>query len=186
MNPKPAATLQFSILQLDPDDAEPVAALHADNFSRPWPAEDFCRMLTGTGVIGLAAYTTKTGAEPVGFILARLIAGEAEILTLCVAADRRRNGCGASLVARLIEQLARRGGRSLFLEVAEDNAAAKALYRGQGFCEVGRRQNYYHRQDGPDGTALVLKRQIGPGSGETAPEGRARGTGRPRIVSAAS
>ena len=42
---------------------------------------------------------------------------------------------------------------TMFLEVSEANAPARALYRRLGFAEVGRRPRYY--DDGGD--ALVLR-----------------------------
>ena len=47
---------------------------------------------------------------------------------------------------------------SLFLEVAADNAAARALYAEEGFCRVGQRRRYYPG----GGDALVLRRMIDP------------------------
>jgi ribosomal-protein-alanine N-acetyltransferase len=52
------------------------------------------------------------------------------------------------------------GAASLFLEVAEDNAAGRALYDGLGFASVGRRPAYYARPGGPAVAALVLGRSL--------------------------
>jgi ribosomal-protein-alanine N-acetyltransferase len=51
-----------------------------------------------------------------------------------------------------------RGARRLFLEVAESNVGARALYARAGLVEVGRRARYY-----PDGgAALVMARPLSP------------------------
>jgi ribosomal-protein-alanine N-acetyltransferase len=48
----------------------------------------------------------------------------------------------------------------MFLEVAERNGAARALYAAAGFAAAGRRRRYY-----PDGAdALVLRRSLTPSS----------------------
>ena len=44
--------------------------------------------------------------------------------------------------------------------MAEDNAAAIALYRAAGFVEAGRRPGYYPRSDGPAAAALILTLDI--------------------------
>lgn len=48
------------------------------------------------------------------------------------------------------------GATRLFLEVAEDNAAARALYDRLGFEPAGRRPRYYSRPNGPAVDALLL------------------------------
>ena len=52
------------------------------------------------------------------------------------------------------------GAESAFLEVAEGNAVALALYRGVGFAETGRRRAYYAHADRAAEDALVLRRDL--------------------------
>ncbi len=78
-----------------------------------------------------------------GFILCRAAGDEAEILTLAVLPEKRRRGLGYRLLADGLAGAAARGARTMFLEVAEDNIAALALYAGAGFIPVGRRPGYY-------------------------------------------
>ena len=85
-----------------------------------------------------------------GFILVRAAGGEAEILTLAVEPSARRRGLGRAL---LDQALAATAGSPLFLEVAADNAVARALYGAAGFTECGRRTGYY----GAGRDALVLR-----------------------------
>ena len=130
-----------------------LAALHGEAFDAPWDAAAFATLLDQPGV---------SAAEAVdGFILIRTAAGEAEILTLAVRPSARRRGLGADLLAKgLVLALAGGAGR-LFLEVAEDNLAARALYARAGFAEAGRRRGYYARPDGPAADALVLALDLG-------------------------
>jgi ribosomal-protein-alanine N-acetyltransferase len=129
-------------------DAPALAALHAASFPprEAWGADAMGLMLRMPGAFGL----WRPGE---GFVLARAIAGEAEILTLAVAPEARRRGLGAELMAGALAQAAARGAAAMLLEVAADNAAALGLYLGLGFSQVGRRRRYY--ADGRD--ALVLK-----------------------------
>ena len=87
-------------------------------------------------------------------------AGEAEILTLATLAGQRRLGAGRALVQEILVQAAALGAGALFLEVAQTNVAARALYTGLGFLEIGRRERYYPGPVGPI-DALVLRRTLG-------------------------
>ena len=67
----------------------------------------------------------------------------------------RRHGIASGLIDALLERLRKQHARTLFLEVAEDNDAARALYRHIGFREVGRREGYYASKNGA-ADAVVL------------------------------
>lgn len=131
-----------------------MAALHAATFitPRPWSEADIGELLASPFVFALQ--------EPGGFLLGRVVAGEAELLTLAVAPDQRRAGIGRRLVQAFLTEARRRGGESAFLEVAEPNAPARALYSGCGFQPAGRRRGYYHRPDGGQEDALILVRSL--------------------------
>ena len=125
-----------------------LAGIHAAAFSAPWDAKAFEALLDQTGVFVIE--------ERDGFILLRGVADEAEILTLAVRPEARRRGLGARLVGEGATTAAGRGAARLFLEVADDNAAALALYARAGFAEAGRRPGYYARPDGGRQDALIL------------------------------
>ena len=96
------------------------------------------------------------GPMPRGMAMLRVTADEAEVLTIAVLPAARGRGVGAALLEEAVAESARRGAARMFLEVAEGNAAARALYDRQGFAPVGRRRDYY-----PDGShALVLSRAL--------------------------
>jgi ribosomal-protein-alanine N-acetyltransferase len=128
------------------DDRPVLAALHARSFMKAWDARAVGALLETPG-------TTALIAADRGFAMIRVAAGEAEILTLCVAPEARRAGLGARLLGAAAEAASAQGAREMFLEVAESNKAARALYARAGFVEVGRRRSYYDA--GED--ALVLR-----------------------------
>ncbi len=142
-----------------PADARLMAALHAPAFPKePWPADAMATMLESPGVFGLIIAAASPGPAPTpaqGFILCRMAADEGEVLTLAVLPEMRRRGLGARLLERAQATLATCGITTLFLEVAEDNPAALALYQGSGFTQIGRRPHYYQRGAGRV-AALVL------------------------------
>lgn len=129
-----------------------LAAIHAEAFAgphdAPWSEAAFAALLEQPGVFALESAD--------GFILMRAVADEAEILTLAVRPAARRGGQGARLVGEGVLAAAARGASRVFLEVAEDNAAARGLYAGAGFVEAGRRPGYYAGTDGGRRDALLL------------------------------
>ena len=135
-------------------DAAAIAALHKASFQRGWGEDEIRRLLMENTVV---AHRAIIGGTMIGFILSRLAAGEAEILSIAIAPARRGRGYARPLLDLHLRRLAGLGARSVFLEVDADNAAARALYRRAGFYDVGRRQSYY--QSGA--SALVLRRDLG-------------------------
>jgi ribosomal-protein-alanine N-acetyltransferase len=137
-------------------EAPALAALHAAAFppAERWGADAIRLMLELPGGFGLRI-------EGAGFVLARVAADEAEILTLAVAPEARRRGHAGALLAGAMAAAAAHGAVTMFLEVSEHNLAARALYAMAGFAEAGRRRRYY--ADGAD--ALVLRSSLVEPSG---------------------
>ncbi len=100
--------------------------------------------------------------QPVGFVLCRRAADEGEILSMGVVPEERRRGLGRRLVAAALEAASAAGAESLYLEVAEDNRAARGLYQKLGFSPVGRRKGYYRKLPRPGLDALILVHRFSP------------------------
>ncbi len=141
---------RYRIRQASPADADALSVLERRCFSDPWSAEGFREVLSTSICFGLVA---AAGKELEGYFLARLLVGEAEVLNLAVNPDHRRRGIGRALLKAGLSELRLRGGREVFLEVRESNAAARAMYLELGFRVVGARQRYYRQ---PVEDALVL------------------------------
>jgi ribosomal-protein-alanine N-acetyltransferase len=92
----------------------------------------------------------------IGFVIGQLAADEAEILSIGVSPNWQRAGLGARLVEGLARAARRGEAKRIFLEVAEDNAPAIALYNKLGFVTAGRRKRYYERPGGEAIDALTL------------------------------
>lgn len=126
-------------------------------FGEAWTGPQCAGLLPMPGVwLSLA----MDGDEVVGFALARVVAGEAELLLLAVKRSAQRRGIGQSLLDRFTDIAKSRGAHRLHLEVREGNRAI-TLYRRAGFSEVGRRRNYYNGRDGEVYDALTLARSTG-------------------------
>jgi len=137
-----------------PADARALAALHGASFHRGWSDDELERLLIDRNVV---AHRATVGGQLVGFILARLAADEAEILSVAVASSWRGKGLARQLLDLNLRRLAGLGTHAVFLEVDEGNAPARALYQRAGFRDVGRREGYY---SGPGAAALILRRDL--------------------------
>jgi ribosomal-protein-alanine N-acetyltransferase len=138
-------------------DSDLLARLHSDVFPDAWPAEAFASLLARDEVLVLLAARGDT-ARAEGFILLRTVAGEAEVLTFCVANRAQRCGLGTALLDAACAAAHARGATALFLEVGENNTAARALYQKEGFIVVGRRAAYY--QHGPEAADAIVMRRL--------------------------
>jgi ribosomal-protein-alanine N-acetyltransferase len=144
-----------------------VAALHGCCFDDSWNAFTVGQVMRMPGAFGYIAVLPgridSADDTPIGFALASGAADERELLSIGVLPEYRRSGIGRQLVETIIAESTNRGAARLFLEVAEDNAAAQRLYRNLGFFAVGRRPGYYRRKSGPAVAALTLRRNLGGG-----------------------
>ena len=142
-----------------PAHVELVAALMVASAGEAWSAREVGRVLAMPGALGLIA--TQLGeSEPVGFALSLWAGGECELLSIGVLPERRRAGVARALLAEAVSRAADAGARRMVLEVAEDNAAARAFYDAAGFSTAGRREGYYRAPESTPRDALILDRPI--------------------------
>jgi len=120
-------------------DAPDCAQLHAQCFDRPWSHKSFVDILGDPKTFGF-------GLESEGYVICRSVLDEAELLTICTATHKRRTGLAYRLIGAAIADCQELNVRRFFLEVAETNIAARALYLKMGFVETGMRPNYYGRE----------------------------------------
>jgi len=138
------------------DAASALARLHETAFGDHWSAADIDGLLRSPGVFALSG---ALAGEAAGFILCRVAADEAEVLTLAVAPAMRRRGVAGALLDQATVVALAAGAKAMFLEVATDNPGAMALYRGRAFEQVGRRPGYFSRL-GEAVAALIMRRDL--------------------------
>ncbi len=134
-------------------DIPALAKLHQICFEAGWSEESLRQSMTTAGAMTLVA--ERDGGLR-AFVVVRVIAGEAEIITLCTAPHWRRKMLADKLLTALRGFLRGQAVSRLHLEVAADNAAAQALYARQGFRESGRRKSYYARESGTACDAILM------------------------------
>jgi ribosomal-protein-alanine N-acetyltransferase len=141
-----------------PQDAAAIAAIHGASFQRGWGEDEIYRLLAEKNVVAHRATIGRArNCRVIGFILSRLAAGEAEILSVAIAPAWRGRKLARPLLDLHLRRLAGLGARTVFLEVSERNMPATRLYRRAGFRDVGKRERYYEG----GATALVMRRDIG-------------------------
>lgn len=140
---------RFRIRPAELTDVPAIHAIEQRVFADPWSTQDF------RDCVSFALFlVAEEHAQIAGYVVALDAADEGEILNLAVAEGGRRRGLGRALVEAIVAALSERGVRQVYLEVRESNAAARALYAGFGFKDVGRRKAYYRR---PVEDAIVLR-----------------------------
>jgi len=126
-------------------------------FGEMWNGNQVSGALTSADRVGEIALRS---GQVIGFSLARYAAEEAELLLVAVLPACRRQGVGAALIARALDQVRGLGAQTIFLEVREANRAAAVLYARQGFEPVGRRKGYYGGTDRGRHDAITMRRSV--------------------------
>jgi hypothetical protein len=99
----------MTVVPVHPLDATWLAALHRACFPHdPWDSAAWETLLRQPGVVGWALVDEEV---PVGFVLARHVADEAEILTIGIVPGHRRSGGGACCSAMRPQTCRRRSIR---------------------------------------------------------------------------
>ena len=123
-----------------------------------WVAEDYLRVANGE----MAGWVAEEDGRVLGFLIARRIMSDMEVLNLAVEAAARGSGIGSSLLQRSLEWANEFQAERAILEVRESNLSALHFYERRGFQAVGRRPRYY---TSPVEDALVLSKSLLPVAG---------------------
>ncbi len=134
-------------------DMPEVLEIERHSFEFPWSDEDFVRCLRQRNCIGMVA---EHEDRVVGYMIYELQKNRIHVLNFAVAADRRRQGVGSQMVAKLIAKLSAQGRTRILLEVRETNLPAQLFFRENGFRAVSVLRNYY--EDTPEDAYLMQYR----------------------------
>ena len=141
----------WTIRKMTEEDVAAVAALEAENFSRPWSYDAFFQTLSDENYIVLIAKETDAF---LGYCVLLCTGEEADITNVCTAPEARGKGVATEMMTALMEAGKERGVAEFFLEVRESNTPARKLYTKLGFEEIGLRKNYYEE---PREHAVLMK-----------------------------
>ena len=134
------------------ENAASIAALESECLECPWSEKQIAESIESPGYTFFVACLGGTFA---GYIGIEWCLDEGNICNVAVSPNARRAGVATALVEALVDEAKRRGAVRLFLEVNENNAAAKSLYDKFGFTVSYRRPNYYGSE-----AAFVMVKEI--------------------------
>lgn len=146
-------------------DSSRIAAIHAESFAIGWDRSEIERMILDGHVTDVMISRAPIGEVVTGFAISRVVLDEAELLTIALDSEVRGRGFSESLLDRHSQRVRQAGATSHFLEVADANEPALALYRKLGFVEIGRRKGYYPNAKGVGAArhdALTMRRDLSP------------------------
>ncbi len=131
-----------------------MAEIHARAMTMPapWAAPTLSGFLSAPGAVLVH--------EGAAFALGRVIADEAELLTIAVDPDMQGRGLGRACLSAFEAAATARGATRAFLDVAATNATARHLYRSAGYDEDGVRPGYYSAPDGERVDAILMSKAL--------------------------
>ena len=135
-----AATQAVNFRKMSAADVLAAEALEAQSFHDAWNRQMLLDELNN----GLAHYLVlEADGELLGYAGFWLVAGEAQITRVAVAAAKRNCGLGSLLTAALVRLAWELGAEAVTLEVRAGNKAAQQVYHKAGFAAAGVRPRYY-------------------------------------------
>jgi ribosomal-protein-alanine acetyltransferase len=143
-----------SVRKFEPPDAKAVEDILRQS---PQAAEWSLKSLEQLQQRGEIAWVVEIPTRIAGFLVARAVVDQAEILNLCVHPTTRRTGNATTLVQTAIAAFQRMQVKTVFLEVRQSNASAISFYQKLGFVPNGRRPSYYQN---PTEDAVLMMREL--------------------------
>lgn len=153
------ATAPAALRSMCEDDLDAVMAIELRAYPFPWSRGIFRDCLRA----GYPAWVLqRDDGELIGYGVLSIAADEAHVLNICAASHVQGRGHGRRLLLALLKIARGRGVQRVFLEVRPSNTAAIALYKDEGFGEIGRRPRYYPAHAGRE-DAVVMALDLATG-----------------------
>lgn len=122
-----------------------------------WDQSEYQKLLASGATPRRETLVAEQAAHVVGFVVAKVVAGDWEIENIVVRANSQRQGIGEQLLSRVIQEAKQNGARQILLEVRSQNMPARNLYAKCGFSVVGSSQAYYHD---PEDDAVLYRLEL--------------------------
>lgn len=168
------------IRRVGADKAELLTSIHRACFPHYWNVDAFNDFFSIQGTYALLVHLQSPPAcggtqggtfppptppaggrgEAIGMMVYRVQGEQADIITIAVLPEYRRQGLALALMEHATTHMQQLGVTSLFLDVEDGNTAAITLYEGLGFDFRRRRKLYYRQKDGSYTDALVMSKKI--------------------------
>lgn len=123
----------------------------------PWSTSQFKEEFAGIPTTRYMS-VAESGNKVVGYCGVFLPAPgvEADILTVAVLPDFRRQGIAREFMRQIEQWSKERGASAMMLEVEQSNIAAIELYKSLGYMQISVRMDYY----GPGLDAFVMRKDF--------------------------
>jgi ribosomal-protein-alanine N-acetyltransferase len=140
---------------IEPPDVEAILEIQsASPEVAQWTLWDYNRVARGE----MAGWVAVNESKVCGFLVARRVGSDIEILNFAVRPNERRCGIGQALLCHAMQWARDLNAQNVLLEVRASNYAALHFYQRRGFAVVGRRPRYYVS---PIEDALLLTAPLG-------------------------
>lgn len=141
-------TQNLAVNSLDPAELVDIADIHKASFEKAWDEDELNSTIKAKGVRCLAVHDVSNSKQmKLGFLIYRITADEAEIITIASYPNHRRKGVARSLMDEMVRICLTERVKEVFLEVDQINNAALTLYKALGFTKVGERKGYYSQKN---------------------------------------
>lgn len=151
-----SAVLQDPVPHIRPmtgDDLASVLVVETRAYTHPW-SEGILRDCLR---VGYSCWVCEMSDTVVGHAVMSVAMGEAHLLNICIDPELQGRGVGRRLLHRLLRVAREQHADTMFLEVRSSNDAARWLYEGEGFGEIGERRGYYPTHAGREDAIVYAK-----------------------------
>jgi ribosomal-protein-alanine N-acetyltransferase len=142
------------ILPMLSSDLSAVERIAERCFPVPWTRQEFEKELRRDYAV-LRVLRPSLGEPVSAFANYWHIGDELQLMNVATLPELQRRGHGSALLSDLLQNARERQVKLVTLEVRRSNAAARSLYEGFGFRELGIRQRYYS-DNGEDAIVMHL------------------------------
>lgn len=135
------------------DDLPEVMEIECTAYEFPWSEVIFRDCMR----VGYVCWVCEQNKSLQAYGVMSVAVSECHVLNLCVRPREQGQGFGRLVLRELLHHACRQRADTAFLEVRPSNRRAVALYRSEGFCEMGIRKNYYPARNGREDALVFAK-----------------------------
>jgi [ribosomal protein S18]-alanine N-acetyltransferase len=154
-----AGEQRFSVTSMTADDVVAICAIEQTIYAFPWTSGNFLDSLRagyGGWVVSLPNDDQCSPSQIAAYAMTMKLPEEIHLLNISVASNFQRKGLGRSFLRWLIAHARAENIAGMLLEVRPSNLSAIALYRSEGFAQIGLRKGYYPNLHNKREDALVF------------------------------
>ncbi len=144
---------EFVLREMDYADIESVMRIERAIYPYPWTTGNFIDSLDS----GYLCVVAELQGAMAGYAVMITAPFEAHLLTIGIALEFQRQGKGSALLRAMLDAARAAGAERVLLEVRPSNASALALYRRNGFSQIGLRRGYYPADNDSREDAIVME-----------------------------